>query len=180
MLTQSGPGNKPIVIKKYANRRLYNTETSAYVTLDDLCKMVKEGKDFVVCDAKTGQDLTCQILTQIIFEQESKGVHLLPINFLRSVIRFYDDNMREVLQHYLEASIKGFVTNQDRMRGYVGKTAAAGGASPFSQFEELTRQNVALFEKAFQMFTPFGGYFGPKDTREEEQPQPKSAKAQPR
>jgi len=151
---------KPVVIKKYANRRLYNTETSSYVTLDDLCHMVKEGRDFTVHDAKTNDDLTCQILTQIIYEQETRGASLLPVSFLRSVIRFYDDNMQEVLGHYLDASIKSFLHNQDRMRGLVGVGKVAGGDySPFSQFEELTRQNVALFEKAFSMFTPFGSYF---------------------
>src|SRR5262245_3182434 len=141
--------SKQVTIKKYANRRLYNTETSSYVTLDDLCQMVKDGREFTVYDAKTNQDLTCQILTQIIYEQETKGASLLPIGFLRSVIRFYDDNMQGVLAHYLDASIKSFLHNQDNMRGLANKVSAAGDYSPFSQFEEITRQNVALFEKAF-------------------------------
>lgn len=158
-----------IVIKKYANRRLYDTETSQYITLDDLCERVKAGKEFVVTDAKTGQDLTRQVLTQIILEREINGYPLLPVEFLRSAIRFYDDKMGNVLQHYLDASMKAFVGNQDRMRGMMGK--APEGFSPFNQFEEMTRQNVALFEKTMQMFNPFGAMFG----KEEE----KAAEARP-
>lgn len=162
----------PITIKKYANRRLYNTETSAYITLEDLCQMVRNGKDFIVVDANSGADLTTQILAQIIYEQETKGVHLLPANFLRQVIRFYDDSMGGMLQHYLEASMKSFIHNQDRMRGMMGK--AMQDFSPFGQLEEVTRQNVAFFEKAMHMFTPFGGYFG---TEEEAEAAPKKSAA---
>src|SRR5271170_2542119 len=151
---------KPVIIKKYANRRLYDTETSAYITLEDLCDRVKAGRDFTVVDAKTGQDLTRQVLTQIIFEQEIKGFHVLPTEFLRSVIRFYDDKMHDVLQHYLDASMVTFMGNQERMKGMVGK--AVEGFAPFTPLEELTRQNVALFEKTMQMFNPFGGMFGGK------------------
>lgn len=115
--TNSQQANEPIVIKKYANRRLYDTGTSAYITLEDLCERVKQGQDFVVLDAKSGEDLTRQVLTQIIFEQETKGSQLLPTSFLRSVIRFYDDKMQNVLQQYLDASMKSFMGNQDRMRG---------------------------------------------------------------
>ena len=143
-----------IVIKKYANRRLYNTDTSTYVTLDDLCVMVKQGVDFTVHDAKSGEDLTRQILTQIIFEQESKGHNMLPINFLRTVIGFYDTNMRDLVPHYLEASIKTFENNQEKMREYVGGNLA--GYSPFTQFEEIGKQNMAMFRRAFSMFNPFG------------------------
>lgn len=148
---------EPVVIKKYANRRLYDTETSMYITLEDMCERVKKGREFVVIDAKTGQDLTRQVLTQIILERELKGYPLLPIEFLRSVIRFYDDNMHDVLQHYLNASMAAFMSNQDKMRGMMGKSAS--GFSPFSQFEEMTRQNVAFFEKTVQMFNPFGNMF---------------------
>src|SRR5579872_5577732 len=111
---------KPVIIKKYANRRLYDTETSAYITLEDLCTRVKQGRQFVVVDAKTGQDLTRQVLTQIIFEQEIKGFQILPTGFLRSVIRFYDDKMHGVLQQYLEASMNTFLSNQERMQSMVG------------------------------------------------------------
>jgi polyhydroxyalkanoate synthesis repressor PhaR len=151
---------EPVIIKKYANRRLYDTETSMYITLEDLCQRVKDGKEFVVVDAKTGQDLTRQVLTQIIFEQETKGYALLPTSFLREAIRFYDHRMNGVLQQYLDASMKAFSSNQERMQGMMGK--AMEGFAPFSQLEEMTRQNVALFEKAFTMFTPFGGVFNAK------------------
>jgi len=150
-----------VIIKKYANRRLYDTDTSAYITLDDLCKRVKDGRDFVVLDAKTGQDLTRQVLTQIIFEQETKGLNILPTSFLRDVIRFYDDKMQGVLQHYLTASMKTFMNNQERMQGALG--VAMDNFAPISQFEEMTRQNVALFEKTMQMFNPFGSMFTPKE-----------------
>lgn len=162
---QKQENNDTIVIKKYANRRLYNTDTSTYVTLDDLCDMVKQGVDFTVYDAKSGEDLTRQILTQIIFEQESKGQSLLPINFLRTVIGFYDNNMREILPHYLDASIKSFENNQEKMREYVGNSL--GGFSPFTQFEEIGKQNMAMFRRAFSMFTPFGGMM---ESEQEEKP----------
>lgn len=175
--------DQPVVIKKYANRRLYDTETSAYITLDDLCERVKQGSDFVVLDAKTGHDLTRQVLTQIIFEQESKGSQILPTNFLRSVIRFYDGQMQDVLQHYLDASMKTFLSNQERVQTMVGEAVngAIGGFAPFkpadakSSLEELTRQNMALFEKTMSMFNPFGAMFTGA-TESEEDTQPKKAK----
>lgn len=156
---------EPVVIKKYANRRLYDTGTSAYITLEDLCERVKNNEDFIVLDAKTGQDLTRQVLTQIIFEQETKGVHLLPTEFLRSAISFYDSKMQNVMQQYLDASMKSFVNNQDRMKGVMGKVVdkAIDGMAQFNPFDEITRQNVALFEKAVNMFTPFGTMFGGKE-----------------
>ena len=153
----------PVVIKKYANRRLYDTESSTYITLEDLYQRVKQGDKFLVVDAKTGHDLTRQTLAQIIFEQETKGLQMLPTNFLHSVIRFYDDGMQEVLQHYLDASMKTFLGNQERMRSMMGK--AMEGFSPFTQFEEITRNNMQLFEKAFQMFTPFGMFSGSKEDK---------------
>ncbi len=161
--------NKPaakdtVIIKKYANRRLYDTETSAYITLEDLCDRVKADRNFTVVDAKTGHDLTRQVLTQIIFEQETKGFQILPTNVLRSVIRFYDDKMRNVLQHYLEASMTTFLNNQERMQGMMSK--AGDGLTPL---EELTRQNVALFEKTMQIFNPFGSMFTGKEEAEETQ-----------
>jgi polyhydroxyalkanoate synthesis repressor PhaR len=167
------PKPEPVVIKKYANRRLYDTQTSAYITLEDLCERVKGGQDFVVVDAKTGHDLTRQILTQIVFEQETKGLNVLPTEFLRSVIRFYDDNMTDILQHYLDASMKTFMGNQERMRSMIGKTmgqtlgGGIDGLSPLNQLEELTRQNVAFFEKTMSMFAPFGGIFHGAEKGEE-------------
>ncbi len=160
----------PAIIKKYANRRLYDTETSAYITLEDLCERVKKGHAFIVVDAKSGQDLTRQILTQIIFEQESKGFHLLPTDFLRSVIGFYDHNMQDILQPYLNASMKSFMNNQERMRGMLGETVgkAMEGMSPLNQFEEVTRHNMAIFEKTMQMFNPFGSLFSTHSEPEKE------------
>lgn len=155
-MSKSKP-DEPVVIKKYANRRLYDTETSAYITLDDLCERVKEGKEFVVVDAKSGQDLTRQVLTQIIFEQETKGFPLLPTDFLRSVIRYYDDSMNNVMGQYLQASMQSFTENQEKMREMM---TGAMGENPFSvgALEEMTKQNMALFEKSMQMFSPMS-YF---------------------
>ena len=151
----------PVVIKKYANRRLYDTETSAYITLEDLCDRVKKGGEFTVVDAKTGQDLTRQTLAQIIFEQETKGFNMLPTDFLRSVIRFYDNGLQDVLGNYLEASMKSFSANQDRLKSMFGNMT---GLAPFGQmtgqFEEMAKQNAAFFEKTMSMFNPFGTIFG--------------------
>ncbi|NDF11623.1 MAG: polyhydroxyalkanoate synthesis repressor PhaR [Proteobacteria bacterium] len=141
-----------IVIKKYANRRLYDTSISKYITLDDLCTMVKQNVDFVVHDAKTNEDLTRSVLTQIIFEQEARGYNLLPINFLRRIIGFYDDSLRTILPTYLESMMDNFANNQDKMRSYMGKLEEF---SPFKQFEQLGRQNIEIMEKMFSMFSPF-------------------------
>jgi polyhydroxyalkanoate synthesis repressor PhaR len=146
-------GAEPVTIKKYANRRLYNTATSSYVTLEHLAKMVREGIDFVVRDAKTGEDITRSVLTQIIVEEESKGTHLLPISFLRQLIGFYGDSLQALVPQYLEVSMRAFTKNQEEIRRYL-KTAF-GGMFPFNQLDELGRQNVAMFERAMQMFTPF-------------------------
>lgn len=145
---------KPTVIKKYANRRLYNTATSSYVTLDHLCQMVKDGLDFVVYDAKTGEDITRSVLTQIIVEEESKGQNLLPISFLRQLIGFYGDNMQWVVPRYLEYSMQSFSRNQDQVRDYFQNTI--GGIFPFGRLDEVSKQNLAMFERAMRMFTPFG------------------------
>lgn len=145
---------EPVIIKKYANRRLYNTETSIYITLEELRHMIKEGRDFVVQDAKSGEDLTRQTLAQIIFEQETKGYAVMPTEFLRSVIRFYDDSMSDVLQQYLMASMQSFTDNQDKMRRYMDK-AVNKDMFGVSQLEEMTRNNLALFEKTFSAFNPF-------------------------
>ncbi|MBP2311227.1 polyhydroxyalkanoate synthesis repressor PhaR [Azospirillum soli] len=155
----------PITIKKYANRRLYNTATSSYVTLDHLCQMVKDGLDFVVYDAKTGEDITRSVLTQIIVEEESKGQNLLPISFLRQLIGFYGNNMQWMVPSYLEYSMQSFARNQEQMRDYFQNTL--GGMFPFGRLEEVGKQNMAMFERAMRMFSPFGpGEEG------QEQPQP--------
>jgi polyhydroxyalkanoate synthesis repressor PhaR len=143
---------EPVVIKKYANRRLYNTGTSTYVTLEDLATMVKDGEDFVVYDAKTGEDITRPVLGQIIFEQENKeGQNLLPIAFLRQLIRFYGDSMQMMVPRYLEMSLDSLTREQEKFRSQL--TNAFGG-TPFAPFEELARQNMKMFEQAFSMFKP--------------------------
>lgn len=147
-----GPSAKVITIKKYANRRLYNTATSSYVTLDHLCQMVKDGEDFVVYDAKTGDDITRSVLTQIIVEEEAKGQNLLPIGFLRQLIGFYGDSLQMVVPRYLDHAMSTFSENQEQTRGQMKE--ALGGMFPFGQFEELSKQNMAMFENAFSMFTP--------------------------
>ncbi len=150
----------PVTIKKYANRRLYNTATSSYVTLDHLCQMVKEGTDFVVYDAKTGDDITRSVLTQIIVEEESKGQNLLPIPFLRQLISFYGDNMQWLVPRYLEYSMQSFTKNQEKMRDYF--QTAFGGMFPFGTLEEMGKQNIAMFERAMRMFAPFPPGEAPK------------------
>jgi polyhydroxyalkanoate synthesis repressor PhaR len=149
----------PVVIKKYANRRLYNTQTSTYVTLDHLCEMVKEGTEFEVRDARTGEDITRSVLTQIIFEEEAKGQSLLPIKFLRQLIRFYGDSLQGFVPGYLDMSMDSFTKNQEAMRNRVAE--AFGGGSQI--IENMTRQNLAMFERAMQMFSPFA----PKPRAEE-------------
>ena len=143
----------PVTIKKYANRRLYNTGTSTYVTLEDLAKMVKSGEDFVVYDAKTGEDITRSVLAQIIFEQESKeGQNLLPIAFLRQLIRFYGDSMQMLVPRYLEVSIESLTREQEKFRHQM---AQAFGVGAFPSLEDQVRRNMEMFERAFTMFAPF-------------------------
>jgi polyhydroxyalkanoate synthesis repressor PhaR len=144
----------PTIIKKYANRRLYNTATSSYVTLDNLSQMVREGGDFVVYDAKNGDDITRSVLTQIIVEEEQKGQNLLPIGFLRQLIGFYGNNMQWLLPRYLDYAMKSFSHNQDQLSKNLG--SSFGGLFPFGPFEEMGKQNIALFEKTMKMFSPFG------------------------
>jgi polyhydroxyalkanoate synthesis repressor PhaR len=150
----------PVIIKKYANRRLYNTQTSSYVTLDHLCQMVKQGVDFEVHDARTNDDITRSVLTQIIFEEETKGHNLLPIRFLRQLIRMYGDSMQAFVPGYLDLSMESFTKNQEAMRSRIAE--AFGGGS--QALENLTKQNLAMFERAMQMFTPFA----PRAARGEE------------
>ena len=140
------------MIKKYANRRLYNTQTSSYVTLDHLAAMVKDGTEFEVQDARTGEDITRSVLTQIIFEEEAKGQSLLPIKFLRQLIRFYGDSLQAFVPGYLDMSMDGFTKNQGAMRDRIAE--ALGGGN--QMVENLTRQNLQMFENAMAMFTPFG------------------------
>jgi len=151
----------PTTIKKYANRRLYNTGTSTYVTLEDLGTMVKSGEDFVVHDAKTSEDITRQVLTQIIFEQENKGQNLLPITFLRQLIRFYGDSMQALVPSFLEFSIDNLTRDQQKLREQMTQHLTSGwGQAPwvnggFGALEEQARSNMAAFQRAFRLFTPF-------------------------
>ncbi len=147
----------PIVVKKYANRRLYNTDTSSYVTLDDLAAMVRDGRDFVVYDAKSGEDLTRSVLTQIIVEQEGKGQNMLPISVLRQLIGLYGDNLQSLVPRYLEAAMASFTQQQEQMRDTLTKTM--GGFMPFPagvpNMQEVGKQNIAMMERAMSLFTPF-------------------------
>ncbi|MCV6547373.1 MAG: polyhydroxyalkanoate synthesis repressor PhaR [Cohaesibacter sp.] len=140
------------IIKKYANRRLYNTGTSTYVTLEDLSEMVKAGEDFVVFDAKSGEDITRSVLTQIIFEHENKGQNLLPIAFLRQLIRFYGDSMQTLVPSYLEFSMDNLTKDQDNLRKQLSDSF---GNSAFDAMEEQVRRNTEMFENAMKMFMPF-------------------------
>jgi polyhydroxyalkanoate synthesis repressor PhaR len=171
-----GSEKQPITIKKYANRRLYNTGTSAYVTLEDLADMVKKGEDFVVFDAKSGEEITRSVLTQIIFEQEGKGGQsLLPITFLRQLIRFYGDSIQMLVPSYLEFTIDRLTSDQEKFRDQFAHGLNGGlgtsplgtsplGTSPlgtstrqlFAPLEEQARKNMAMFTQALSMFSPFG------------------------
>ena len=142
-----------ITIKKYANRRLYNTAESSYVTLDDLATMVQGGVDFTVHDAKSGEDITRSVLTQIIVEQEAKGNNLLPTGFLRQLISYYGDNLQGLVPQYLDMTMQSFARNHEQMHGYLENTL--GGIYPFSSFEDMGRKNMAIFEQAMSMMTPF-------------------------
>ena len=163
------PDTEPVIIKKYANRRLYNTETSAYITLEHLATMVRAGRDFKVVDAKTGEDITHSVLTQIIMEEEHRGQTLLPISFLREIIAMYGDSMQAMVPHYLEASMEAFRRNQEQFRNAV---SASFGAEALKPFEAIAKQNMAMFEAAADMFgmrtarTPPAPE-SPRDTRDD-------------
>jgi len=163
--------DEPTIIKKYANRRLYDTGRSSYVTLDDLCEMIKDGYNFKVIDAKSGDDITRSVLTQIIADQESKDENLLPTNFLRTLIGFYGDNAQSVMPRYLEQSMNTFVSNQEKIQEQINKSLEEiRSISPMSQMgnmfpgashiEELSRQNMEMFEKAMKMLPPFNVNYG--------------------
>ena len=157
--TQGTASKEPVIIKKYANRRLYNTASSSYVTLDHLSQMVKDGVEFVVYDAKTGEDITRTVLTQIIVEEESKsGQTMLPVSFLRQLIGFYGDSLQSLVPRYLEFSMKSFARNQEQMREYLSSMQNTfGGLFPFGPFEEMGKRNMEMFEQAMNLFSPFRG-----------------------
>lgn len=162
---------EPTVIKKYANRRLYNTGTSTYVTLEDLSVMVKDEDDFVVFDAKSGDDITRSVLTQIIFEQENKGENLLPIAFLRQLIRFYGNSMQSIVPSYLEFSLSNLTRDQDKFREHLSQTF---GSTAFDAIEDQVRRNSELFARSMRMFSPFGA-----EDAESTPPQPEGSGSQP-
>jgi len=151
---------EPTTIKKYANRRLYNTGTSTYVTLEDLAEMVKSGEDFVVFDAKSGEDITRSVLTQIIFEQENKGQNLLPITFLRQLIRFYGDSIQNLIPTYLDFSLDSLVREQEKFRNNLTSAFTPSGLDGIG---EQVRRNTEMFEQAMRMFLPFGAAAGRQD-----------------
>jgi polyhydroxyalkanoate synthesis repressor PhaR len=146
------PVGPPVVVKKYANRRLYNTESSSYVTLEDLAVMVRQGRHFVVYDAKSGEDITRSVLTQIIVEEEAKGRNLLPTSFLRQIIGFYGDSMQSLVPRYLESVMGAFSRQQDQMRRAMEQTIGGWG---FGGLEEVGKQNMAMMERAMSLFAPF-------------------------
>lgn len=168
----AGPasGDEPIIIKKYANRRLYNTAKSSYVTLDHLAEMVRDGQDFVVRDAKTGEDITRSVLTQIIFEEEAKGASMLPTNFLRQIISLYGDSLQSVVPGYLEASMETFAKHQEEMREQVGRMFGANPA--MENLETMTRKNMEWFDQAMRMFSPFPQSAPESKTKAKAEPQP--------
>lgn len=173
------PKSNPIVIKKYANRRLYNTDTSSYVTLDDLCQMIKQGGEIIVYDAKNGDDITRSVLTQIIVEQESKdGQNLLPTSFLRQLISLYGNNMQGLVPKYLDHTMQSFTKNQHQFQEYFRNAFggnAFGGMFPMAALEEMGKQNMAMFEQAMRLFAPFAqGAAAPAPA-----PQPKKAAENP-
>ncbi len=175
MTNRTQGSGDPITIKKYANRRLYNTSASTYVTLDDLAQMVKDGDEFEVKDAKTGEDITHTVLTQIIFEEENKGHNLLPINFLRQLIKFYGDSMQAVVPSYLEYSIESLSREQEKLQQQFGD---AFSTTTFPGMEEQVKQNMAMFQKTMQMFNPFvhGAAASASETKTEpSQPEEKPA-----
>lgn len=149
-MKKAAPGNGPIIIKKYANRRLYNTETSSYITLEHLAAMTREGRDFKVVDAKTNDDITHNVLTQIIMEEEARGQTMLPVNFLRQLISLYGDSMQAMVPGYLEASMDSFRRNQEQFK------SAVEGAFANSPFAEMAKRNIAMFEAAASAFQPGG------------------------
>ena len=166
------PACEKVVIKKYANRRLYNTASSSYVTLEHLSEMVKQGVDFVVYDAKTNDDITRSVLTQIIFEEESQGQSLLPIQFLRQLISFYGNSMQAFLPSYLELSLASFTQQQERLRTQLSSFTPAAG---LPGYEDQIRQNLQLFDRAMKMFSPFA--YAPPTRADEPAPAAPAAKA---
>ena len=173
----------PVIIKKYANRRLYNTDTSTYVTLDDLAEMVRQERDFTVRDAKTGDDLTHSVLTQIIVDQEARGQNLLPVGFLRQLIRFYGNSIEKLVPSYLELSLDNLVREQDRFARQFTDALGMPGLSAGSTLpgmeavQEQTQRNMAMFEQAMEMFNPFAIHEGTVSTKNGQAKKPAKKRA---
>jgi len=163
-MAKSSGGTGTVIIKKYANRRLYNTETSSYITLDHLALMTREGRDFKVIDAKTEDDITHNVLTQIIMEEENRGQTMLPVSFLRQLIALYGDSMQSMVPQYLEASMDAFRRNQTQFR------AAMEGAFSGGPFAEIAKRNMEMFEVAASAFKPKAGEAGAPSTSAQQQP----------
>lgn len=163
--------SRPVIIKKYANRRLYNTDTSTYVTLEDLAEMVRGERDFVVYDAKSGEDLTHSVLTQIIVEQENRqgGQTLLPVPFLRQLIRFYDDSIGRMVPGYLQFSLENLAKEQEKFRALFAN-AFSNPAAAFEAYQEQARKNMAMFEQALSVWSPFTGMPGAPGGKRGDQP----------
>ncbi|TIX50069.1 polyhydroxyalkanoate synthesis repressor PhaR [Alteraurantiacibacter aquimixticola] len=151
MASKNDKGDEPIIIKKYANRRLYNTQSSSYITLDDLARMTREGVDFQVLDAKTGSDITHAILTQIIMEEEASGEQMLPVSFLRQLISMYGNSMQAMMPSYLEATMDNFRANQANLQ-----EAFKSSMGP-DAFAKMAETNMAMFQAAAEAFIPKGG-----------------------
>ncbi|GGA95567.1 polyhydroxyalkanoate synthesis repressor PhaR [Brucella endophytica] len=182
-MTKTGQKTGPTIIKKYANRRLYNTGTSTYVTLEDLAAMVKKGEEFTVQDAKTGEDITHSVLTQIIFELENDkdSQYMLPISFLRQLIAFYGDQMQMVLPSYLEQSMTAFSKEQERMREQMASTFGKSSTDfmrnfPTKLIEEQVRRNTEMFAQAMRMFSPFPMGDAPNGRAEPKKDEPEAAR----
>ena len=167
-MVDTDPQTPPIIIKKYANRRLYNTETSSYITLENLAQMVRQNREFKVVDAKTGDDITRTVLTQIIVEEEAQGKNMLPVSFLRQLISMYGDSMQALMPQYLDASMEAFRRNQEQFRKAL---EGAFGTGAFGPFEQIAKQNMAMFEAAAGMFT---GQAAKQDTTRQEAVKPKA------
>ncbi|MEZ0495572.1 polyhydroxyalkanoate synthesis repressor PhaR [Sphingomonas sp. IW22] len=161
-MKKASAGNGPVIIKKYANRRLYNTETSSYITLDHLAVMTREGRDFKVVDARSDEDITHNVLTQIIMEEEARGQTMLPVSFLRQLISLYGDSMQAMVPGYLEASMESFRRNQEQFK------TAVEGAFAHSPFAEIAKRNIEMFEAATAAFKPKGGVASPAQAKDEE------------
>lgn len=157
MAKTANDGSSPVIIKKYANRRLYNTDTSAYITLDDLAKMTRDGREFQVLDAKSNEDITHNVLTQIIMDEEGRGQTMLPAGFLRQLISMYGDSMQAMVPGYLEASMDAFRKNHNKFR------EALEGAITSGPFAEIAKRNIEMFEAATSAFRPKAGAGDKKD-----------------